>query len=367
MKPSITIIGAGAVGCLTALAFAKRGWQVSLVDQGTLGGEASWAGGGILFPLLPWDYTEPVNALALTGAAHYPALCEELRETTGIDPEYQACGMRVLPDFDGNVALAWCNEQGEDAEMQGETLWLPGVAQVRNPRLLAALRARLLSLGVELHEYTELLPLSVSNARIHAWQSRNGQRYVSDIYVVTAGAWSPRLLGEHALSLPVKPMRGQMLLYRLEPGALTSILYRNDFYLIPRRDGHVLAGSTVEDVGFDKSTTAEAAQALAGKARALLPQLADTPVIKHWSGLRPGSPDNIPTIGRHPAFENLYLNTGHFRTASPWRLQVQKFFSTCWKADSAYLLFDTLYTTPGCRIYTDVPCLECFMGWRCVT
>jgi glycine oxidase len=286
---------------------------VTLVDQGVLGGEASWAGGGILFPLLPWNYTEPVNQLALAGAARYPQLCEELFEATGIDPQYQACGMRVLPSFDGETALAWCKAHDLTAEIQDESLWLPQVAQVRNPRLMAALRARLESLGVTIHEHTELLRLQSATAKVQSWRSNTGVIFESDAYVVTAGAWSYKLLGEHAQPVPVKPMRGQMLLYCLEVGALSTILYRNDFYLIPRRDGHVLAGSTVEDVGFDKTTTQQAASELAAKARALLPQLADAPVIRHWSGLRPGSPDNIPMIGGHPDFDNLYLNTGHFR------------------------------------------------------
>src|SRR5512139_3946501 len=117
----------------------------------------------------------------------------------------------------------------------------------------------------------------------------------------------------HAMTIGHKPMRGQMLLYRLAEQPLSHILYREDFYLIPRLDGHILAGSTVEDVGFDKSTTQDAAAELAAKACALLPELARAPLVKHWSGLRPGSPDNLPVIARHPQFDNLYLNTGHFR------------------------------------------------------
>jgi glycine oxidase len=104
-----------------------------------------------------------------------------------------------------------------------------------------------------------------------------------------------------------------MLLYKLESQAFSEILYREDFYLIPRRDGHVLAGSTVEDVGFDKSATAEVAETLARKAVELMPLLKEASLMRHWSGLRPGSPENIPLIGRHPEVENLYLNTGHFR------------------------------------------------------
>lgn len=312
MKPSITIIGAGAVGCLTALAFAKKDWKVTLIDKGPLGGEASWAGGGILFPLLPWNYKDEVNELAFAGAALYPDLCAELLDATGIDPEYSECGMRLFPELNSQ-GLAWCGAHGVPAEMQGETLLLPKVAQVRNPRLLEALKARLLSLGVILHERIELLPLQNTGKRIQAWQSREGERFESDVYVVAAGAWSALLLGEFAADIPVKPMRGQMLLYKLESPSFSEILYREDFYLIPRRDGHVLAGSTVEDVGFDKSTTVEVGESLARKAIELMPALKNAPLIRHWSGLRPGSPENIPLIGRHHEVENLYLNTGHFR------------------------------------------------------
>jgi glycine oxidase len=312
MKPSITIIGAGVVGCLTALAFAKKDWKVTLVDRGVLGGEASWAGGGILFPLLPWHYKDEVNALAFAGAACYPDLCAELFDATGIDPEYSECGMRIFPEFD-NQGMVWCEAHGVEVTAQGETLLLPKVAQVRNPRLLAALKTRLLSLGVSLYEHTELLPLGSVKERIQEWQSRDGKRFISDIYVVTAGAWSALLLKSFTTTIPIKPMRGQMLLYKLESPAFSEILYREDFYLVPRRDGHVLAGSTVEDVGFDKSTTAETRASLARKAADLVPVLKAAPLIRHWSGLRPGSPDNIPLIRLHPEFENLYLNTGHFR------------------------------------------------------
>ncbi|HQR61143.1 MAG TPA: FAD-dependent oxidoreductase [Methylophilaceae bacterium] len=298
---------------MSALALAKSGWQVTLVDAGVTGGESSWAGGGILFPLLPWKYGESVNRLALAGAAAYPALSEQLLATTGIDPQYQVSGIRVLADFGGDVALAWCRAHGVTAELSGGDLWLPAVAQARNPRLMQALRASVEVSGIQLMENTGLLPLRESGGKINRWISTDGRHLEADIFVLTAGAWSTGLLGVKAKAIQVKPMRGQMLLYQLPPGTLQHLLYHDDFYLIPRRDGHILAGSTVEDVGFDKSTTAAAAADLHRKAGRLLPALADAPIIKHWSGLRPGSPDNIPVIARHPDFDNLYLNTGHFR------------------------------------------------------
>ena len=112
-------------------------------------------------------------------------------------------------------------------------------------------------------------------------------------------------------------MRGQILLYDLSNQAMqdlpANIIYQDGFYLVPRRDGYLLAGSTLEDVGFDTRTTEDVKQALKTKAESILPVLKDMPIHKHWSGLRPGTPDNLPTIAAHPTIENLYLNTGHFR------------------------------------------------------
>jgi len=313
MRNHAVVIGAGVNGCLSAIKLAEHGWRVTLIDQGTLGSESSWAGGGILFPLLPWKYAEPVNQLALAGAARHAELCGQLLKETGIDPQYQTCGMRVIDEQEIETALQWCRSHHVVAERQQDHLWLPEVAQARNPRLMQALRAMISIRGIELIEHTQLAPLSNESGHITQWHDTQGHIWNADAFVITAGAWSQNLLGPHALSLDLKPVRGQMLLYQLPPDTLPHILYHRDFYLIPRQDGHILAGSTVEDVGFDKATTHEIAAELAAKAAALLPQLADAPVIKHWSGLRPGSPDNIPVIDRHPGFDNLYLNTGHFR------------------------------------------------------
>jgi glycine oxidase len=135
----------------------------------------------------------------------------------------------------------------------------------------------------------------------------------ADNYVVTAGAWSKQLLGKYALKLDIKPMRGQMLLFKFDQPLLHQIVLQQDLYLIPRRDGHLLAGSTVEDVGFDKNTTQSAHDMLRSRAEAVLPQLRGMPLVQHWAGLRPASPHNIPTIGRHPELDNCFINSGHFR------------------------------------------------------
>ncbi len=324
MSSDVVIIGAGVVGCATALELAQAGARVTLVDQGGVGRESSWAGGGILFPLLPWDYSGAVNSLVLRSLELFPAWAEALKTATGIDPQYRQCGMLVLPPFSTDTARAWCNANAIRLEMLNaqtripalalneDALWLKDVAQARNPRLLKALRRRLELLGVQINEHTEVTGWQSDGAVIAGVQTRHGM-LCAEHYIVTSGAWSRQLLGEHALNLDIRPIRGQMLLFKTEPDALQTIILKSGIYLIPRLDGHVLAGSTLEDVGFDKSTTQEARAMLYARASEILPLLKDVPLVQHWSGLRPGSPENVPVISRHPRLENLFVNSGHFR------------------------------------------------------
>jgi glycine oxidase len=322
---SVIVVGGGIVGCLTALALVERGCDVTIVERNIIAaqtsGESSWAGAGILFPLLPWFYKDEVNALALTGASLYPALCLRLLRETGIDPEYIKSGMMIAPPFDANLALSWCKKHDIAVQQKGDDLILPDVHQVRNPRLLQALKACLIKYGVTLLEQTQLAPLDetelAEKGKITGWRTNTGAVCRADDFVVTSGAWSFDLLKNTAANLNIKPMRGQILLYQLPENSPTRVLrmivYQDGFYLVPRNDGYLLAGSTLEDVGFDTSVTESARQAMRAKAEVMCPDLINVPIIKHWSGLRPGTPENLPTISAHPTIENLYLNTGHFR------------------------------------------------------
>ncbi len=320
MSADFVIIGAGAVGLSSAIALLTEGYRVTLLERGQVGQEASWAGGGIMSPLCSWDYPDAVTRLAHRSMAMFPQAIADLQQHTGIDPEYIQSGMLVLPPFDMSQALAWCEQHAfvaqtcaVDEYLGGQTgLLLPAVAQVRNPRLLHTLRKRVERLGGTICEQQEVLGFAVQGERICALRTAQGE-VAADGYVVTAGAWSKQLLGEHALHMDVKPIRGQILLFKFDTPPLQHILVRNGLYLIPRRDGHVLVGSTLEDVGFDKSTTAEARDDMLRKVYEILPAWRGLMPIKHWAGFRPGSPDNIPTIGRHPDLSNLYANTGHFR------------------------------------------------------
>ncbi len=318
------VIGAGALGLATAEALLRQGGDVTILERGSVGRESSWAGGGILSPLCPWDYPDEVNRLALRGMAMFGAMAEMLHQTTGIDPEYLRCGMLVLPPVDIKAASQWCAAHDVRTEERGDGLLLPDVAQVRNPRMLQALRARVEQLGGCIVEQCEVKQIVSDAGQVVHLATTQGD-FSADAYVVTAGAWSKVLLGEHALKIDIKPVRGQMLLFKFDAPPVPHIVLKKDIYLIPRRDGHLLVGSTREDVGFDKSTTADVREMLLQRGTELLPALRDMPVVRHWAGLRPASPGNIPTIGRHSELQNLYINSGHFRygvTMSPACVEV---------------------------------------------
>lgn len=189
---------------------------------------------------------------------------------------------------------------------------MSGVANVRNPRLLRALRAALKLPAVRIIEHCQVTGFVCERERILGVQTDQGAMHAERV-VVAAGAWSGKLLATLGLALPVKPMKGQMILFKREPDFLPSMVLANRRYAIPRRDGHILVGSTLEDVGFDKTPTVQALESLRQTAVGLLPGLAEAEVVKHWAGLRPASPEGIPYIGPVPAHEGLWLNCGHFR------------------------------------------------------
>ncbi len=325
MSGHTLIVGAGVTGLSIALALLQRGGTVSVFERGQVGGESSWAGGGILSPLLPWDYAEPVNALALRSMARYPEWVAAIEQAAGLEAEFWRCGMLALKVAAPEQALAWCAAHGLAAQAgcpdtlrslpaccDSTSVWLPGVAQVRNPRLVAALRAAVVRGGGVIHESSAIEGVLAAGSRVTALRTAAGS-FAADSVVLAAGAWSGLALSSLPAAPAIRPIRGQMLLFKLNPGILRTILFRDGLYLIPRRDGHILVGSTLEDAGFDKSTDAATRLRLHREAAELLPALANVEPIRHWAGLRPGSPDNIPVIDRHPDFDNVFVSSGHYR------------------------------------------------------
>ncbi len=323
----ILVIGGGAIGMLTARELATAGAHVTLIERGETGRESSWAGGGILSPLYPWRYADSLTALARWSQARYTDLCRELQMASGVDPECLPSGLLILDPEERADALAWAKahqlrmeriEPADLAELEpalshttGGALWLPEIGQVRNPRFARALR-RAVEARVEVREHEEVSELRVTAGRIQGVRTRQGI-LEADQVVVCAGAWTATLLAQLGAAPAVEPVRGQMMVFLTQPGQIRHIVLYRDRYIIPRQDGHVLIGSTLEYTGFDKSTTVEAKEQLYRAAGSLFPLLRHSPIEHHWAGLRPGSPNGIPYIGAHPQVEGLFFNAGHFR------------------------------------------------------
>lgn len=330
MKASsdVIVIGGGALGMLSARCLAAAGRKVVLLERSRAGYGTSRAGGGIMSPLTPWDVAAPVARLAEQSLPLLPALVAALAQDTGIDSEYRVTGVIYLDCAELESALAFCRRQGRPAELldesslarvapaarrtPGPSLLLPDVAQLRNPRFLDALKADLQRRGVEVLEDAGEVRLRRNGAGVMVDAGRRGQLRAADV-VVAAGAWSAPLLAPLGVQLPVRPIRGQILWYMLPRPELGHILMRGGRYVIPRHEGVVLVGSTVEDAGFDAGTTAQAATELQAAAADMMPLLGSLAVQGQWAGLRPGTPDGVPLIGPVPGCAGLWLNTGHFR------------------------------------------------------
>ncbi|MEH6798311.1 MAG: FAD-dependent oxidoreductase [Halopseudomonas sabulinigri] len=323
------VVGGGVMGCLSALNLLEAGCRVTLLERGELGREASWAGGGIVSPLYPWRYQEPVRALANWSQGYYPILSAQLLAQTGIDSEVEPCGLLWLDHAEREQALRWAQQYGQSmTEVSSEfiytrvrqlaagyqsALWQADLANVRNPRLLRALRARLLQFAeFTLHEHSPAIGLLRAGAQVIGVATQAAE-YRADAVVVATGAWTGDWLAQEGVSLPVVPVKGQMLLYKREPGWLKSVLLYEGRYAIPRRDGHILIGSTLEHAGYDKSTSTEALSSLRQSAEGLLPELRDLEPVAQWAGLRPGSPEGVPYIGPVMELPGLWLNAGHYR------------------------------------------------------
>lgn len=330
-SPDCIVIGGGVMGLLSAHFLVERGLEVLLLEKSALAREASWAGGGIVSPMYPWRYADAVNRLAAYGQAHYPEFLDTLHRETGIDAELLPSGMLML-DEQVPEMWSWAEQWGArierltsrdalDAIQPGldphfsAGLWMPDIRQVRNPRLAKALAARARQTkGLEIREQAPVAEIILKGSKTEGVRLASGETILAPRVLVTAGAWTGNLMPP-ACPAPteIAPVKGQIVQFKAEPGLLTRMVMLESRYLIPRKDGLVLIGSTLEFEEFDKKTTAVALEDLRAAAIDLFPALADRPVVNQWAGLRPGTKEGIPYIGECAGVTGLFVNAGQFR------------------------------------------------------
>jgi glycine oxidase len=331
---NVVIIGGGVIGLSIARALAMRGVRdINLFERAGLGTESSFAAAGMLLPQAAADTQDDFFTLACRSRDMYPSFAEELREETGIDIELDTTGTLYLAFTEQDRKeierrYEWQSRAGLPVELFSDAearelepsiaptlgvLRFPNDVQVENRRLLTALTNIITKRGVVSVTQTNVHSLIIEGNRLTGVQTSRGPVNCNTA-VVAAGTWSSFI--EHACSnanLTVQPVRGQMVCLESKPQLTRHVLYSPRCYIVPRRDGRLLAGSTEERVGFDKSVTAGGISSILQYAQEISGDVSSLPVIDTWAGLRPRTPDGLPVLGPCGEIEGLFYATGHHR------------------------------------------------------
>jgi glycine oxidase len=330
-QTDVVVIGAGVVGLAAARALAGRGARVQVVDSRGVGAEASSAAAGMLAPQAETHEGSPLLALALLARDRHLALAPELEGETGIAVGLSRTGLlEIALTDDDERALAARAAWQRAAGLPLQTLTadevralepnvaaavrcgvsLEGDRRLDNRLLVRALAASAASRGVRIVTGRPVAAILSSASRVTGVRVGSGT-IDAPVVVNAAGAWAGELPGDPSPP-PVEPVRGQLVAFDASPPRFGRVVASPRGYLVPRADGRLIAGSTAERVGFDKSVTAAGLRTVLGIALELAPSLADARVAETWAGLRPGTPDGLPVIGAG-ALEGLWHAAGLYR------------------------------------------------------
>jgi glycine oxidase len=336
-SPRVAIIGAGVIGLAIAWRLATRGAQVTMFDRGAAGGGASHAAAGMLAATMEAEPGEgPLVELGRASHARWGAFAAELLDATGIDVELRTEGTLIVA-LTGDDRAQLMHHLALQQKLGLPVEWLtasevrrrePHIAttvagavlcaqdhQVDNRRVVAALLEAARLSGVTIHEHRAVAEIVIAGGAVTGVALEDGQQVAADVVVLAAGAWSRAIGGLPADSRPpVRPVKGQMLALRMDAAAplINHVICAPGVYLVPRRDGRLLVGATVEERGFDASLTAGAVLTLLESAWRVIPSLEELAIHEMWVGHRPGSRDDAPILGAG-RMRGLIYATGHHR------------------------------------------------------
>lgn len=335
MNSKVLIVGGGIIGLSIARELRKKGTgRITIVERGKIGQEASFAAAGMLSPTTETDKLDDFYHFCSQSSQLYPAFAVELFDETGVDIELDRSGTLYLAftETDSHKLrerFEWLRNAGLLVELLSaedtlkaepyisakvrESLFCPNDWQVENRKLLAALRKFAELNGIEIREQTAIQTLLNDNGKILG-AANAAEKFLADTTILATGAWTSLIeLSEMPVPVKVKPIRGQMISYRPSKKLFRKVICSPRGYIVPRADGRILAGSTTEDVGFDKSITESGIEQLREAALEIAPGLANLEISDKWAGLRPLAADGLPILGEIAGVANLFLATAHYR------------------------------------------------------
>ena len=315
----VIIVGGGIIGLSLAIALRKRGAAVLVVERGEPGREASHAAGGMLVDC-PLETPPVLQPLATASARMYPEFAHELEVESGLKVDLRDRGTILFlapvhalrnAKFVATHSLRAPLDQIEPAlaALENSALYLQ--ERSVDPRALSAAAWKTAkNRGVDFSSGDPATTLNLSDGHV-AGVTTAKTSFPAPKVVNCAGAWSGQLKSPHPI--PTRPVKGQMLCLAMPERELLRLVIRTpEAYLIPRSDGRLLVGATVEEAGFDKRTDPATIQRLHRAAVKMVPKLADAKILEDWAGLRPGTPDALPILGATPT-PGYFVATGHFR------------------------------------------------------
>jgi glycine oxidase len=331
----VIIIGGGIIGASIAWRLACDRAEVIVLERARLGQEASWAAAGLIAPQAEAQSSGVFFDLCLAARRVFDATIDRLVTDSRIDPEYDPHGILYIALDPAERAelesrARWHREAGalvhelEPAEarkiepaISPETLFalhLPDNRRVENRKLTQAYVAAALNAGAQFREGAGVEAIATAGGRASGVCLHDGAALEADLVIVAAGSWAHQIRGLEADRVALHPVRGQMLCFETRPRMLTPAVFSMRGYLVPRRDGRILAGSTMEEAGFNKAVTLAGIEKISRGVIAMVPSLGELSFREAWAGLRPATRDLLPVIGHSPSVANVIWSTGHYRS-----------------------------------------------------